>query len=272
MSAVPFNARFIPLSSAQNTATSWTVDAELFDGLGLFSAFDVQVNDIVFIDCFNSFSFPGTVNRYKVTSINSRLGMTINCDLAWDDDGNDVVDIGEVTGSAGFISRPSSNKQLSFHSAPTVHTIPDYVVQYARNNDMRTLIDPFGNKEVKNGSGSTIAKYKIVAWNDNGSVSLADATLHSLSDIAGITVQEITDSSFGWIIKQGYIPSALVGLNATPGAQVLLHPTIPGDMTTTPITDINVSIISIGRAEPPSGIATPNAIDLHMELDIQQEI
>jgi 3D (Asp-Asp-Asp) domain-containing protein len=272
MSAVPFNARFIPQSSTQLTPTTWTVDAELFDGIGLFSCFDIQLGDIVFLDCFNSFSFPSTVNRYKVTQINSRSSFEINCDLAWDDEGTDIVDIGEVTGSAGFISRPSSNQQLSFHAAPTLHTIPDYVIQYARNNDMMNLIDPFGKKKVKNMTGTQIEKYQIVAWTDVGTVALADATLHTLSDIAGMTLTVIPNGSWGWILKQGYAAGALDGMGAIPGDKILLSPTVPGLMTKDPITDLDVSIIGIGRAEPPSGVASANAIDLHMELNIEQEI
>jgi hypothetical protein len=272
VSTLLFNARFAPTNSLQLTTTSWTVDADLFDGLGMFSAFDVQVNDVVYLDCFSSFSFPGTVNRYKVTQINARSGMQINCDLVWDDNSEGIVDIGEIIGNSGFICRPSTNKQMAFHAAPTIHNIPDYVVQYSRNNDNSLILDPFGNKRVFNATGVTIGQYKVVAWEDNGTVNLADATLHDLSDVAGITLQAIPDGQFGWIIKKGYVAGALAGMNAKPGDNIILSPTNPGEMTKTAITDLNVSIISLGRAEPPSGIVSPNAIDLHMELSIEQEI
>lgn len=271
MANLTFNARFVPSSSLPLSATEWEVSADLFDGLGMFSAFDVQVGDIVFLDCFGSLFAPGTINKYKVTQINSRSGMQINCNLTWDDNGT-IVDASDGAGSLGFICRPSANKQMAFFAAPTVHSIPDYVVQYARNIDNVNILDPFGNKSVLNASGTTIGKYKVVAWKDDGTVDLADAALHDLSDVAGLTLQAIPDGTFGWIIKKGYVAGALEGLNAKPGDNIVLSATNAGEMSKAVITDLNVSIISLGRAEPPSGVASPNAIDLHMELSIEQEI
>ena len=271
MTQLYFNARFIPQNSTQLDSTSWQVQADIFDGNGFFSGSDVAVNDAVFLDCFNSISFPGTINRYKVTQINSVNGFHVNVNLLWDD-GSDIVPVDEVLGSQGFICRVTDNKGLPFHAAPTLHLFADYVVQYARNSDSFKVLDPYGNKYVKNGSGGTIGKYKVVAWNDDGTVSKANARQHTFSDVAGLTLQSSNTGDFVWIIKRGYVPGALTLLNPLPGDRILLDPDNPGELTLTEITDLTTSIILIGRAEPPSGIASSNAVDLDMEMIIEQEI
>ena len=270
MSDIVFNGRFIPQSSVQFATDEFDVDADFFDGLGLFSALDIMVNDIVFLDCFASFTAPGTVNRYKVIQINSASGMQVNCRIKWEDRGT-IIDPGEVTGSAGFICRPSDNQRLPNHSAPTVHTIPDYVIQYSRNNDLQNIIDPFQKKYVKNETGFAFNQYKMVAWEDDGSVALADASVHELSDIAGITLKIIPDDSWGWVNKNGYIADALTGLNAKPGDTVYLSADNPGDLTLIAPTGYTDTIIKVGRAEPPSGVKSSIANDLHMEMEVIAE-
>lgn len=269
MAITYFNARFIPNDSLQVTTDEFDVNASMFDGLGLFSPADIQVNDVVFLDGASSFSAPGTVNKYKVIQIHSYSGMNVSLRLQWNDVGA-VLDPGEVVGSAGFISRPSVNRGFAFHASPTLHTIPDYVIQYSRNIDNDQILDPFYYKLVKNGTLSPIGQYKVVAWNDNGTVSLATAADHSLSDLAGITSNVIPPGEFGYVIKVGYVPNALHLLNPIPGATVFLS-VVPGEMTLIGPTSLTDTIIKIGRAEPPSGIATPNAYDLHIELEILAE-
>jgi len=269
MSTLYFNGRLTPQSSVQISVDEFDIQSEFFDGLGIFSAFDIDVSDIVFLDCFNSFSSPGTVNRYKVIQINNRNAYQINLRIKWDDIGA-IVDPGEVVGSGGFISRSTSNRRLPFHAAPTVHTIPDYVIQYSRNNDLTNIIDPFMNKYVKNNTGVSIPAFSVLCWLDDGSVGLAEADIVVKSDIAGININLIADGEWGWIIKTGYIPGALTGLNAIPGAVIYLSEE-SGRMTLTAPVSHSSSIIKVGRAEPPSGALSSVANDLHMELEILAE-
>lgn len=137
---VRFSAKFTPNSAIVVSPTVFTVVASIFDGLGVFSGLDVLLNDIVYLDCFPSISNPNTVIRYKVTQINSLTPSIINVRLTFDDTGT-AVDPGEVAGNPGFICRPSSGNNLAFHAAPSLHNIPDYVVQYARNIENIATID-----------------------------------------------------------------------------------------------------------------------------------
>ena len=150
MADITFNGRFVPQSSVQINATDFDVEADFFDGLGMFSALDVQAGDLVYLDCFASFTAPGTVCRYEVITVNSATPFTISCRIRFNDLGT-VIDPAEVSGSAGFISRSTPNKRMPFYASPTVHTISDYVIQYARNNDIQYILDPWGYKYVKNG-------------------------------------------------------------------------------------------------------------------------
>lgn len=272
MSDLVFNGRFIPQSSVQISVDEFDVQADFFDGLGIFSAFDIKVEDIVFLDCFASITAPGTVNRYKVIQLNSVFPLSINCRLKWDDTGT-IIDPSEIAGSAGFICRPSDNKGFPVHAAPTIHTIPDYVIQYSRNNDLRNILDPFLNKYVKNTTGSTIGQYNVVAWKDDGTIGLADAATHSLSDVAGITTKAILNGEWGWIVKTGYVPNALSALGCVPGDPIYLSGTIPGQMTKNyPIgSPDTITVLRLGRAEPPSGVVSAVANDLHMEMEIIAE-
>ena len=54
MSDIVFSAGFTPNSSTQLTATTFQVSADVADGLGFFSGFDVMVGDSVFLDTFNN--------------------------------------------------------------------------------------------------------------------------------------------------------------------------------------------------------------------------
>lgn len=269
MAVLAFNARFTPVSCIQVDDVEFDVIADIFDGLGMFSALDVAVNDLVFLDCFVSITAPGTINKYIVTQLHSATVGTVNCRIMWADSGT-IVSPDEVVGTAGFVSRPTVNRGLAFHASPTIHTIPDYVTQYSRNIESQEVIDPFFYKYVKNDTGLIIPQYYVVAWENNGTVGLATAAVHSLSDIAGITNRPIPNGEFGWVIKMGYVPNCLQSLNPTPGSTVFLS-TTPGRMTLVGPTSLTDTIIKIGRAEPPNGIATPNAWDLHLEMEIIAE-
>lgn len=136
-----FNARFTPTASAEVESGIFTVEADIHDGSGIFSGYDVQEEDIVYLDTFNSSTSPNTVSKYVVTEVTNRDVGTVIAKLKYSDDG-DIIDPGEVLDNPGFISRPSGLNHLAFHAAPTIHNIPDYVVQYARDKEMFEKIDP----------------------------------------------------------------------------------------------------------------------------------
>lgn len=125
-------------------------------------------------------------------------------------------------------------------------------------------------KLVKNGSGSIIPIGKVLAWKDDGTVTLADANISTLSDFAGITASPIAVDDFGYAIKSGNIPNCLATLGASPGQLVYLGET-PGELTLIAPTGLTDTIFKIGRAEPPDGVAQANAVDLYLEPEIIAE-
>lgn len=157
MAAPIFSARFEPTSSTPVSATQWDVLANIYDGTGEFSGLDVALNDMVFLDCFPSLSALNTVGRYKVILVNALTVGTADVRLEWNDDGP-IVDPSEVLNTFGFISRASLINGLAWHAAPTIHNLPDYVVQYARNKELKTEIDAgLGG----GGGGSSIANVAL---------------------------------------------------------------------------------------------------------------
>lgn len=212
-----FNARFIPSSSTQISVDTFDVQGTIFDGNGMFSAADAQINDMVFLDCFGSMTAPGTISRYKVIQINSAVGFNLNVRLRYADSGV-VVDPAEVPGSAGFICRSSLLRELSYHAAPTIHTFPDYVVQYSRNidnyttleNDLNAINDSLEmlDSEFLNDTGSTIDGLTPVKQLVDGSIDLIDPSVEAdIKNLLGVVEDPITDGNKGLVIFSGLIKS-----------------------------------------------------------------
>jgi hypothetical protein len=122
-------------------------------------------------------------------------------------------------------------------------------------------------KLVKNGQAYTLPAKKVTAWQDDGTIDLANASTLSLSDFAGITITSIAPGAFGYVIKNGNCPGALAGFGAAPGQEIYLD-TVAGQFTLTAPTGLTDSVIKIGKAEPPSGVATSLAEDLFIELEV----
>lgn len=122
-------------------------------------------------------------------------------------------------------------------------------------------------KLVKNETGSPIPAGKALAWLDNGTVDLADANITTLSDFAGISETSIPNNGFGYAIKTGFVPGVLASLGLVPGSDVYIGET-PGELTGTAPSGLTDTIFKVGRAEPPDGVATPNADDLFLEPEV----
>jgi len=123
-------------------------------------------------------------------------------------------------------------------------------------------------KRVKNGSGALIPANKVCAWADDGTIVLADANVVTLSDFAGITVEPIADGTFGEVAKIGNIAGICSGLGATVGDKVWMDGAVPGGVTLTKPTGGGDTAIMLGYAEPPDGVASPNADDLWLNPEI----
>jgi hypothetical protein len=125
-------------------------------------------------------------------------------------------------------------------------------------------------KLIKNETGSTIVAGKVVAWLDGGTMGLADANVVSLSDIIGVTAEDVDDGEFGIVVRAGNVVAALSALGATQGDAVYLSGT-PGLMTLTPPTGLTDTLIRMGRAEPQDGVSGTTAIDLWLHPEIIAE-
>lgn len=268
-----FNARFDIVGATDLGSSIWEVTGDVIDSTldGWFVG-DVQAGDAI----VDESGFFGTYNRWQVvsveaTGISAYVGATANSirlHAVWDDVGD--PDLNGPAGGTAYIARTSANKKLVWSGSVSQQLISEALQNRIHSINAFHSIDPFLNKYVKNETGSEIPQYKVVAWEDDGTVALATATEHSLSDIAGITIKAIPNNDWGWIVKTGYIPNALSGMNAAPGDTIYLSETA-GEMTKTCPSSIEDTLIKIGRAEPPSGIVSTIANDLHMELEILAE-
>lgn len=268
-----FNARFDIDGSTDLGNGQWEVTGTVIDSsLDGWYVGDVAVGD-AFVD---ESGFFGTYNRWKVDSITiygsgSYPGATANSIkliASWDDVGD--MDVNGPAGGTAYIARTSANRRLIWSGSVAVQLISEPLQNRVNSINGFYSIDPFMNKLVKNTTGVTIPAYSVLCWLDDGTVGLAEADVVSKSDIAGININPIGDNSWGWIIKTGYIAGALTGLNAVPGATVYLSETA-GRMSLTSPSALTDTILKIGRAEPPSGVISSIANDLHMELEILAE-
>lgn len=123
-------------------------------------------------------------------------------------------------------------------------------------------------KVVFNRSGALILPFKVVAWLDDNSVTLADADEIGITDFAGVTQDGISHLGYGKIHKIGEVPGALVGMSAIAGQPVYLGSN-PGELTL--IAPTNGTIFRIGFAEPPSGAHTGEATSLFIDPQLIAE-
>lgn len=267
-----FNAQF-NITGASQDGILWRVTGDVAD----FSPDSWSVLDVKPGDCFvDENSFFGTNNRWEVTLVEVTGASaypggnfnSIRLLAKWDDIGDE--DTNGPGAGVGLIGRVSENKRILWAGAISYQGVSEGLQNRLRNINDFYSIDPFMNKYVKNMLGVTIPAYSVLCWLDDGTVGLAEADVSTKADIAGINTKEIADGSWGWIVKTGYIPNALIGLNATPGAYVYLSEE-SGRMTLTAPSPLSDTIMKIGRAEPPSGIVSAIANDLHMELEILAE-
>lgn len=107
-------------------------------------------------------------------------------------------------------------------------------------------------KKVQNGTLYTIPAGKPIAWQDDGTVELADASDTSFQDFAGITVEDILPGSFGLAIGFGQVPGAAASLGATAGQAVYLGAN-PGELSLSMPIGVDVKIVKVGTAEPADG-------------------
>jgi hypothetical protein len=264
-----FNANFNIIFSEEITPGEYYVYGQIGDfSADGWSVLDVKVGN-AFID--------GAVCRWRLTEITaiheaSYPGAdfsSIKIKCVWDDNGVQPVGQWPAAGT-GYISEVSGAMRSMYAAPASAQFTSDDMFAKTLGINNFAFIDKFMQKSVKNGTLETLLKNRVAAWQDNGTVCYANASVHSVSDIAGLLLEDIAPDSFGQIQKTGYIPDALIGLSAVPGAAVFLSD-VDGTMSLIPPTGATDSIIKMGRAEPPSGVATATANDLHMEIEYISE-
>lgn len=225
-----FNAKIELSSATEIAAGTYDVSLNIADGTGIYSALDAIVGDTVFIDTFASISAPGTVSRYQVSLINSATPFILNARIVYDDTGSSI-DLNEVIGTNGFITR-SNAQELSYHTAPTLQTIPDYIVQYARSYDnyvrISSLLSSIDSSAIvgqfTNMTGSSILSGTPVYSNSSGNIGGIDPSIEGeVSGFTGITFSSIPNSSEGTVVTSGFIKN--ISTSATVGSLVYLSKT-----------------------------------------------
>lgn len=141
-----FNVKFTPKSSilVDGYTDRFAVVADVVDPNGVYTSLDVQSNDVVFLDTYNSITSPYTVSKYVVLSIMTIISYeSIELVLKYDDTGP-PVDPGEVIEISGFMCRRSPGHGLSWITTSQTLGISNYVLEYARSCDMWTIVDKLG--------------------------------------------------------------------------------------------------------------------------------
>ena len=143
MATIPLLLGFTPIISAPSVATDeWDVQAEVDDPTERFSAFDVVVGNVVFLDLLSSTSAPNTSGRYIVQSILARTANTIRVILRWggDDAGVDPV---EGAGHRGFLTVQSPRNSLAWMPSPRGLMVSQELVDASRNAEQFVIVDKF---------------------------------------------------------------------------------------------------------------------------------
>jgi len=124
-------------------------------------------------------------------------------------------------------------------------------------------------KRYLNSSGIAIPLNKVVAFLNDGSIVLADANIPGISDLSGITTENIPHGSYGSVIKSGNVSGILTGLGADNGDRVFMGET-PGEISLTPPLALTDTIIALGRAEPADGVSGAS-VDLYLHPEVVAE-
>ena len=229
MANLQFNSQFIPTASASTAdPTVFTVTATINDVLGQYAAADVQLGDIVTLDCFNSSTNPKTVSRYRVTGTTSATGVTWTGTIHYIDTGATPQDPSEVLGTPGFIARSTPNNAFGWNPAPSLQGLPDYLTVYAQDSESLLITDNLGGGGLTrmNNSALAIPAKTAVYQLQDGSIGPATASgTYIQAFVLGFAQGAIAAGGSGNVLTSGDI-SGFSGL--TPDTEYFLSNTTPG--------------------------------------------
>lgn len=135
-----FNAKLDVLSISPQAVDRWGMTANVVDNSGQFLGSDVQVNDIVYCYALTEM-FETVVSRYKVTTINSVSGITVDIVLTWNEPNTTYAE--PQSGVDCIIGRPLPGGVTSITS--TNNGVGSEILQLARNIDLQTASFSGGN-------------------------------------------------------------------------------------------------------------------------------
>ena len=273
-----FNARFIPQTTTTLSSDTFGVTATIFDGNGSYTGRDVEINDAVFLDAF---SIGRGVSKYKIIAITSKDNTLVNIVIQYVDV-DTVVDPIELLGYTGFICRQDAMTELSYHTAPSIHNIPAYIVDYARSYDnyikLPTLISGGGGS-----SDSSAIKAKFYAGTDGSVLALSivrqdtsgylfagiNAKIESqATSIIGVVPNTIPSQTLGDVILKGRI----VNIGTSFSVNDVIYLGVSGACTHTP-PEIGVGgfeagdfVVEIGRVS--KNADNPTQKDLLVDIKV----
>jgi hypothetical protein len=236
MGIAVFNARFTPNNSSELSVGLYRVTGAIFDGNAQFSGFDVALEDVIFLDSIGSGSAPGTISRYEVTNIVSLGATNVTVDLTYSDTGS-AIDVAELLFSPGFIARKNMF-DFTFHTAPTIQNVPDYVIQYARSYDnyvnISTALSSVDSSSsvgtFTNPGPGTLTGATPVATNTSGNLVAVNVSSEDIAtSFLGLTTSTILSSSQGGVVLSGLVKNISTAL----GVGDVLYVSKTGGLTTT---------------------------------------
>jgi hypothetical protein len=154
MSAAPFVLRLEVTSSTQTSPGIYQVSVVVNDAFPNYTAANILVGDIVYLDFTQVIGAEGTYNRYVVSGILSAAGNLATLELAYDDSGA-ASDPIEVVGYPGFIGRPSLFLSIATFGLPDSLSLPRDLVFAAITKELFSKLDPLGATGVLGSQGET---------------------------------------------------------------------------------------------------------------------
>lgn len=140
MAAPIFNAKITLNSTNDLGGGAYSFQFNIIDTLGIFSGLDIVVGDLIHLD--TSGSVPGTLTRYKITSITTQSATDADVNVLFDDDNPLAgVDPSSAIFLDGLISRPTPGKKIAIVSDPGTQILPTTFAIYPTNANMGGIID-----------------------------------------------------------------------------------------------------------------------------------
>lgn len=267
MSTPIFNAKITLNASTQVTPDTFEVQFSVLDMLGLFSGFDVQQQDIVYLD--TSGSDPGTVTKYEVQSISLQDAVDVTAIIKFVDNNTAVIDPSSAIYLDGFIARSSYNGQLAIVPDPQTQSLPNKFSIYPQNDNFNQFKAPTVVKKWV--MGETCARYQPLCKAPDGKGYKSDSDSPNRQNVHAISLQPCT--AIGQIIDVALISynltGVLTGLGFAPGDKVFVGET-PGSF----VNDISGfsgnddSILWAGWADCAEGVASTQATDLIYDFEV----